>query len=122
MNNMIKQQTNISKEELGFELTYVPEFERTVGFFSVLMLKSTKHYLVNYLNELIHGLLTAMREYTFHHMVKIIRKPEITIEEYVRKCEQMCKGKKMASFDEKHIPELITFKIGDLLRCKCTSK
>ena len=78
------------------EFSYLPETESKVGFFSSIILKNEKYYIINYLNALIHGLLSAAQ--------KFIGK------------------KKIEEQDKQNIPQLVSFRVGDLLRCKCTSK
>jgi hypothetical protein len=61
------------------------------------MVKNLHSYIILYLNRLIHGLLTVSHE--FHN-------------KEVDKSWQ----------DWPAPPNLVTFKIGDLIRCKCSSK
>ena len=70
------------------------ESEASVGQFASLIFKNNSSYLINYLNALIHGINQGVQD--------IVKEFDITSED--------------------EIPELITFKIGDLMRCKCSSK
>ena len=53
------------------------------------MFKFNKHFIVEYLNALIHGLIAVQDQYPY---------------------------------TKKYTPCLISFNVGDLLRCKCSSK
>lgn len=72
------------------------EAESSVGYITSIMSKSNENYLINYLNKLIDCILTAEERWMerMHHK----------------------------SHYKQEIPSLITFKLGDLLRCKCSSK
>ena len=96
LQNSYDQQKLLSMEKLEEEFSYLPENESKVGFFSSIMLKNEKYYIINYLNALIHGLLSATQ--------KFIGKTKIEEQE------------------KQNIPQLVSFRVGDLLRCKCTSK
>ena len=72
-------------EKLEKEFMQLSESECKAGFFSAIMFKNNKFYVIKYLNKLIHGLLSARRWW-----------------------------------DDK--PQLVSFRVGDLLRCRCTSK
>ena len=86
-------------EEFDKEFRYLPELDRKVGLWSSIMLKSVKNYLINYLNALIHGLLRVSKKYVF-----------------------LLKNVDKVTEEKKFMPQLITFKCDDLLRCRCTSK
>ena len=78
-------------EKLEKEYMQLSESECKAGFFSAIMFKNNKFYVIKYLNKLIHGLLSATHNYGF-----------------------------IAATDPK--PQLVSFRVGDLLRCRCTSK
>ena len=91
------------------------------------MNKNYNFYLISYLNALLHGLLTAEKEFTSYILAKQFD-PELTfrqeIEEFINLCQaQETKHKLLQNDDSnKQIPSLITCRVGDLLRCKCSSK
>lgn len=79
------------------EINYIPKYEKAYGKFSAHMVKNLHSYIVLYLNRLIHGLLTIAKEF------------------YDKEVDK--------SWDDwQSPPNLVTFKIGDLVRCKCSSK
>jgi hypothetical protein len=61
------------------------------------MVKNLHSYIILYLNRLIHGLLTVSKEF------------------YEKEVDKSWDGWQSP-------PNLVTFKIGDLIRCKCSSK
>ena len=88
------------------------------------MVKNNKNYLVNYLNALIHGLLSATQKYTYYILSEKHYREEDKIEEFIEECKKKAE-KEMKKIQDSHrasIPVLISFKIGDLLRSKCSSK
>ena len=69
--------------------------ERICGKFSLKIVKNLESYIIIYLNRLIHGLMNVSKE-TYSRMGVMPSWP--------------------------HPPNLLSFKVGDLLRCKCASK
>lgn len=69
------------------------ENEAIVGQFASYIYKNNASYLINYLNALIHGLNKAVKSFG-----------------------------DLWNYSAKDLPQLITFNIGDLMRCKCSSK
>ena len=78
---------------------YLQRFSKNdaiVGQFCPIIHKNNVNYLITYLNALIHAINKAVRKYKF-------------FEDKITKTSET-------------IPAFISFKIGDLLRCKCESK
>jgi len=71
------------------------EFEGIAGYFATFLKKSYENYLISYLNKLIHCILTAQENFKSLFSKKDHYKIAVN---------------------------LISFKIGDLLRCRCYSK
>lgn len=69
------------------------DLERVSEKFSVLIGKSLEKWVVKYLNRLLEGLAKVARQFHVNYFAKDWPSP----------------------------PNLITFRIGDLLRCKCSS-
>lgn len=106
--------------------------ESTVGFFTAVMFKNNQNYIKGYLNTLIHCLMTV--ELEFEAIVKVEAKKGKKIS---NKVESVCNGKMNISelleiignikigvvrnFEDR-IPSLLSFKISDLIRCKCSSR
>lgn len=79
------------------EVNFVSKYEKACGKFTTHMVKNLHTYIVLYLNRLIHGLLTVSKEF------------------YEKEVDK--------NWDDwQSPPNLVTFKIGDLLRCKLASK
>ena len=81
-------------EKIEKDLLKLSESDAIVGQFASFIFKNNASYLITYLNALIHAINKAIQ--------KLIARYDLTTLEFV--------------------PELITFKIGDLMRCKCSSK
>jgi hypothetical protein len=77
---------------------YIPKYEKAYGKFAIHMVKNLHSYIVLTLNRYIHGLLKVAKE--FHEQ-----------EEKLKDLD-----------DWAYPPYLLTFKVGDLMRCKCASK
>ncbi len=96
--NNFDQQTKLLSQELfekdGF--FHIDRIEKVCGKFAFKTVSNLHTYIVLYLNRIIHGLLTVSKKL------------------YETK---LSTTKKWTS-----PPDLITFKIGDLMRCKCSSK
>lgn len=96
--NNYEMQTNILQHELNLSGDeFIDHIEKISGKLSYRVVKNLHTYIIAYLNRLIHGLLKASKEF----------------------------------FDDAGIfdyalwpspPNLLTFRIGDLMRCKCSSK
>ena len=106
------------------EIHYLSDKEGKVGIFSTHMLKNNKFYLIDYLNLLIHGLLSATEKFTWFIFSKLTYDEFEDIDMFIRRCKVEFEKRKLdiTENEKKYIPSLITFKIGDLLRCKCSSK
>jgi hypothetical protein len=79
------------------KITSIPKYEKATGKFATQMVKNLHSYITLYLNRLIHGLLKIAKDFFDKQVDK--------------------------SWDDWQYPaNLITFKIGDLLRCKMSSK
>lgn len=76
---------------------FINKVEKASGKYSFKVVKNLHVYIISYLNRLLHGLLKVSKE--FHE--------ESGIADY---------------FLWPYPPNLLTFKIGDLLRCKCSSR
>lgn len=74
---------------------FATEDEGIAGYFATVMKKSYENYLVSYLNKLIHCILSAQESFKAKYSKKDAYKIGVN---------------------------LISFKVGDLLRCKCSSK
>jgi hypothetical protein len=85
------------KKELENEdgCTYMDALEKACGVFSVKVVNNLHNYIITYLNRLIHGLMTVSDKW-------------FNINRNVLKAEIWPSP-----------PNLLTLKIGDLLRCKC---
>ena len=70
MLNNFEHQSSVGREEFLLEFDHLSEFESKVGLFSAYMNKNYNFYLINYLNSLIHGLLTAQKEFTSYILAK----------------------------------------------------
>lgn len=96
--NNFDQQTQLLRQELfendGFY--HVEKFEKVCGKFATKTVNNLHSYIVLYLNRLIHGLLTVSKELYENRLSTKARWTSA--------------------------PDLITFSIGDLMRCKCSSK
>ena len=78
-------------------MTNIPKYEKASGKFARQMVKNLHSYITLYLNRLIHGLLTVSKTF------------------YDKQIDE--------SWDDWQTPpNLMTFKIGDLIRCKMSSK
>lgn len=109
------------------------EEECQVGLFAASVISNYQTYLVGYLNTIIHSLMSATRCY--QEMVKAY---EYKHDEYGEYIEKWVNGH--LSFEDlinraysyrlvsvpvsyiSFIPELVSFRVGDILRCRCTSK
>ena len=112
-------QSMIINEDFYELYDHYSEFEGKVGLFSSLQMKNYKNYLLNYLNSLINGLARASKKYGLY---RLYFKDEFDFFEINEKCEQRLNKHKIEDHDKDHFPSLVSFKIGDLLRCKCSSK
>ena len=83
------------------KLQFLPENERKMGEFAVKMSEASSEYFIMILNKQIHLLLKSVEE---------LKRQSITENVMVE-----------SPFFENLDINLITFKIGDLMRCKCTS-
>jgi hypothetical protein len=95
--NNYDQQARLLLKELerdGF--THVERIEKACGKFAFKTVNNLHCYIILYLNRIIHGLLSASKAL---FETKLSSKARWT-----------------------SAPDLITFKIGDLMRCKCSSK
>jgi hypothetical protein len=95
--NAFHQQSSLLLKNLAEDdVNFIPRMEKAYGKFSIQMVKHLHSYIILYLNRLIHGLL-------------------IVSNKFYKKIDK--------SWDEWQAPpNLLTFKIGDLIRCKCSSK
>ena len=96
------------------------------------MFKNNENYIIGYLNRLIHSLITVEAEFEL-----IVKAETKKMKRINSKIENVCSGKmqvqelieniKMAklnnigTYDDK-VPQLVSFKISDLIRCKCSSR
>ena len=96
-NNHFEQASSLHSSMQADSVTFIPELEKSVGKLSVQTIRNLHSYIFLYLNRLIHGLLTASKEYFTRH------------------------GQNMEE-EYNSPPNLVTFTIGDLLRCKISSK
>lgn len=95
--NNFDQQSKLLIRELekdGF--THIEKYEKACGKFAYKTVNNLHRYITLYLNRIIHGLLKVSKEL---YDTKLSTKARWTSP-----------------------PDLITFKIGDLMRCKCSSK
>ena len=103
------------------------EEEACVAQFSAFLFKNNKTYLLSYLNQLIHGLKSACRHFgwyvCFAKEGHSYLQEENDYQSIFEKVEQHVNAEpdKLKEYPEL-TPELLTFRIGDLLRCKCSSK
>lgn len=82
-------------EQKGDE--HVDEVEKVSGKFSVKVVNNLHSYIIGFLNRLIHGLMKVAK--------------------------QMHDDYQLGQFSFWPSPvNLLTFKVGDLMRCKCSSK
>lgn len=96
-NNYEMQSKILQNEILTKGDEFIDPVEKISGKFSYKVVKNLHTYIIAYLNRLIHGLLKASKEFF----------AESNIFDYsLWPCP----------------PNLLTFKIGDLMRCKCSSK
>lgn len=91
--NNHKNMSELMKQEIAEDLKKFSESETSVGQFASYLFKNNGNYLIRYLNALIHGITKVADE-----------------------CYESL------NLTPEFVPELITFKIGDLMRCKCSSK
>lgn len=77
---------------------YISIYEKAFGKYSCQVVKNLHTYIIKYLNRLIHGLIKV--SYNWHRE----------------------SGYKNNYEKWSHPPNLVTFKVGDLVRCKCSSK
>lgn len=94
-NNLTQSQNNYGKL-VEDDVYHIEDSEKVLGKFANLTVRCLQSYLITYLNKLIHGLLKAA--HTFHQ-----------------------KHVKMFT-NWSAPPHLLTFTIGDLLRCKLSSQ
>ena len=95
--NNYEQQADLLMRELepdGF--THVEKYEKACGKFAYKTVNNLHRYIILYLNRIIHGLLTVSKKL------------------YDEKLSTKARWSAP--------PDLLTFKIGDLMRCKCSSK
>jgi hypothetical protein len=95
--NNYDQQARLLLKELekdGF--SHIEKIEKACGKFAYKTVNNLHCYIILYLNRIIHGLLTVSKDL---YETKLSSKSRWTSP-----------------------PDLITFKIGDLMRCKCSSK
>ena len=96
--NNFDQQTQLLKQEL-FEKDgayHIDRIEKVCGKFACKTVDNLHSYIVLYLNRIIHGLLTVAKE--------------------------LYEAKLSTKARWSSPPDLLSFKIGDLMRCKCSSK
>jgi len=70
--------------------------EKVCGKFTVKIVNNLHTYVLTYLNRLIHGLMTVAFKFHKTFTLSVSAWP--------------------------YPPNLLSFKVGDLMRCKCTSK
>lgn len=90
MKNNYELQKNLSKE--GFlegEFSYYSAFESKVGLFSSFMQKNNIYYLIGYLNELIHSLLTVTRQFSIYYISKFKYLKNEPIQQFIESCKQL---------------------------------
>jgi hypothetical protein len=96
--NNFDQQTQLLRQELnendGF--CHIDKIEKVCGKFATKTVSNLHSYIVIYLNRLIHGLLKVSKQL---YDERLSTKARWTSP-----------------------PDLLTFKVGDLMRCKCSSK
>ena len=95
--NNFDQQSKLLLRELerdGF--THIEKYEKACGKFAYKTVNNLHSYIVLYLNRIIHGLLKVSKEL---YDTKLCTKARWTSP-----------------------PDLLSFKIGDLMRSKCSSK
>ena len=63
MENNYEQQWELTMERFEKEFIQLSESECKAGLFSAIMLKNNKFYIINYLNKLIHALLSLTTRY-----------------------------------------------------------
>ena len=86
----------LQSELLSNEAPFLNKEERICGKFSVKVVNNIKNCIVIYLNRLIHGLMSVSKEFTESNQIT-------TLESWPSP------------------PNLLSFKIGDLLRCRIAS-
>lgn len=96
-NNLYQQEFKILESELlSDEAPFLSRYERVCGKFSVKVVNNLNNCVAIYLNRLIHGLMSVSSNLFQTHM------------------------RGMPSWPSP--PNLLSFKIGDLLRCRISSQ
>lgn len=95
--NLYSQEFKILQSELlSKEAVFLNRYERICGKFSAKVVENLKNCMVIYLNRLIHGLMTVS--------------------------ENLFNNKLRGMPSWPYPPNLISFKVGDLLRCRISSQ
>ena len=63
MQNNYEHQCTIPKENAYQNYIHTTQFDGKVGMVSSYIFKNSKHYIIGYLNAIIHGLLTTTKEF-----------------------------------------------------------
>ena len=121
MKNNFKHQELLSKETFLTAFNYISQFDSEIGIFSSFLVKNNSFYLFTYLNLLIHGLATAAKKYTIYKTYYSMYTVN-DFDDLSSYCSKEFDSYKLLEENRDVSPQLISFKIGDLLRCKCSSK
>lgn len=95
-NNYDQQAVHLFRSLKGNYFTHVDRIEKAAGVFTINIVNNLHSYILLYLNRLIHGLLRVSKRV---YDKELIGRPRWTSP-----------------------PNLISFKIGDLMRCKIASQ
>ena len=69
MQNNYESQSTLGKSKISADFKIYSEREAMVGQFMAVMFSNSETYLVGYLNELIHGITSALKD--FEEIVKV---------------------------------------------------
>ena len=133
MQNNYESQSTLGKSKVSSDFKIYSEREAMTGQFMAVMFSNSETYLIGYLNQLIHGVTSALKDFEeiikvekfqidekFNMMITAVCEDSLDISELV----ELAYSKDLEVDQDKiddFVPELITFKVGDLLRCKCAS-
>ena len=95
-NNYFMQSQLLMRKLQAEEFTQIEKYERIASQFSIDIVNNLHSYIITYLNRLIHGLLSVLKEFREDSEAHQLELP----------------------FSE----DIITFQVMDLIRCKCSSK
>ena len=147
MENNYGFQQKIAKYDLPKQMQWYQKNESTVGVFTSVLFQNTESYIISYLNILIHTLLETTRYFNeiihienryknkrksknkkykkndfdiFEELIEQVCSNESEIEELMGYLDKTINKEKQINYEL--VPQLVTFRIGDLVRCKCASK